>query len=168
MCCSPNNGRILVGFLIDRVPSRICMMLGLLLQVVAFLLIPAIRSFSPVLYLVAFAQALSGSFMMTVTGVVYANYFGRKHLASIQSIGTALVVLGSALGPFPFGYCKDTFGSFIPAFLVSTIFPIFCCMAVYFRGHNPHRLAREQSEEEGLSMVQSKYSEVKEEEEDRI
>jgi hypothetical protein len=44
-------------------------------------------------------------------GVVWANYFGRRYLGSIGSITMAASVIGSALGPIPFGWAYETFGS---------------------------------------------------------
>ena len=50
--------------------------------------------------------------VFSVGNVVYANFFERARLGNIQGVGKALVVLGSALGPFPFGLCRDLSGSF--------------------------------------------------------
>jgi|EP01047_Picozoa_sp_COSAG01_P006121 hypothetical protein len=59
----------------------------------------------------AFIQGASGGIMMNVTAVAYANFFGRKHLGAIQGFAQSAGVLGSALGPFPFGLTHQLFGS---------------------------------------------------------
>jgi len=46
------------------------------------------------------------------TNVVWPNYFGRKHLGSIRGAATVFMVLGSALGPLPFGISYDLTGSY--------------------------------------------------------
>ena len=51
-------------------------------------------------------------FVMNVASVVFANNFGRKYLGEIQGLADSLGVLGSALGPFPFGLVKNQTGSY--------------------------------------------------------
>lgn len=46
------------------------------------------------------------------TNVIWPNYFGRKHLGSIRGAATVFMVVGSALGPLPFGLEYDNFGNF--------------------------------------------------------
>ena len=70
-------------------------------------------------------QVSSQAVFSSVGNVVYANFFGRAHLGSIQGVGKALVVLGSALGPFPFGLCRDVSGSFDAAFDASAGLSLF-------------------------------------------
>lgn len=50
--------------------------------------------------------------------VVWPLYFGRKYLVSIRGAATVFMVLGSALGPLPFGLSFDLFGSFDPALIL--------------------------------------------------
>ena len=64
----------------------------------------------PLFYAIALihlARQMSGGIMMNVTAVAYANFFGRKHLGAIQGFAQSAGVLGSALGPFPFGFTHD-------------------------------------------------------------
>ena len=77
------------------------------------------------------------SLMIMTYGTVFANFFGRAHIASIQSIAQACLVLGSALGPFPFGFCRDTTGSFTNAFLVSAVVPLVLSVFVGLKGGRP-------------------------------
>ena len=46
------------------------------------------------------------------TNVIWPNYFGRKHLGSIRGAATVFMVIGSALGPLPFGLVYDITGKF--------------------------------------------------------
>ena len=69
---------------------------------------------------------------MNVASVVFANNFGRKYLGEIQGLADSLGVLGSALGPFPFGLVRDQTGSYNTAFLVGSFFPLITAFWVYW------------------------------------
>lgn len=64
-------------------------------------------------------------FMINVQGitlsVMWANYFGREHLGSIRGAATIFMVVGSALGPLPFGLSFDQTGSYVPVFIVMAV-----------------------------------------------
>ena len=47
------------------------------------------------------------------------------------------MVLGSALGPFPFGLCRDLTGSFTAAFDAGAALSLGCLVAVLRYGHAP-------------------------------
>ena len=49
---------------------------------------------------------------MLVISVVYANYFGRRHLGSIGGLAATIGIAGSALGPMPLGIARDLLGSY--------------------------------------------------------
>jgi MFS family permease len=57
------------------------------------------------------------------TGVWWPNYFGRRHLGSIRGMGMTSMVIGSALGPLPFGFAFDTFGNYEIIILAMMVFP---------------------------------------------
>lgn len=44
--------------------------------------------------------------------VVWPNYYGRQYIGSINGIAMAVMVIGSALGPLPFGLFFDGFGGY--------------------------------------------------------
>eukprot|EP01050_Picozoa_sp_SAG11_P023044 SAG11_NODE_4518_length_1866_cov_2.148274_3_plen_126_part_00 len=69
----------------------------------------------------AFIQGLSGGIMQNVTAVAYANFFGRTHLGAIQGFAQSAGVLGSALGPFPFGLVHDLTGRYFWAWIMSGV-----------------------------------------------
>ncbi|MCF7927208.1 MAG: hypothetical protein K9L74_06530 [Candidatus Izimaplasma sp.] len=58
------------------------------------------------------------------TNVVWANYFGRKYLGSIRGAATVLMVIGSALGPLPFGINYDLTGNYTIAITAMIIFTV--------------------------------------------
>ncbi|MEC9484241.1 MAG: MFS transporter [Candidatus Izemoplasma sp.] len=56
------------------------------------------------------------------TNVLWPNYFGRKHLGSIRGAATVFMVIGSALGPLPFGISYDITGNYNVAIVGMMIF----------------------------------------------
>jgi len=56
------------------------------------------------------------------TNVLWPNYFGRKHLGSIRGAATVFMVIGSALGPLPFGISYDLTGRYNIAIIGMIIF----------------------------------------------
>lgn len=59
-----------------------------------------------------------------VRSVVWPDYFGLRQLSTIRGVNMMAGVIGSALGPLPFGYAYDLFGGYSEVLLVSMIFPL--------------------------------------------
>ena len=104
----------------------------LMLQTITMLIVPTLSVHVGFLFLFCVLQGLSDSTAMNVSATVFANSFGRKELNEIQGRADALVVFGSAIGPFPFGFVRDVTGSYVPAFLAGSIFPASLMCWVYF------------------------------------
>ncbi len=110
--------------LIDRYPVKNVFMLTL------------IMIFLSMLWLAYFVQGLPGAIMfilfyglaVSIQGValntLWPNYFGRKYLGSIRGAATVFMVLGSALGPLPFGVVFDLSGSFVPVILAMMVMTV--------------------------------------------
>ena len=70
--------------------------------------------------LAAFAWAafwgvtLTGS--ITLQRVIFADYYGRRHLGSIQGLVTLVQTIAQAIGPIAGGLAYDASGSYVPAF----------------------------------------------------
>jgi MFS family permease len=56
--------------------------------------------------------------------VAWPTYYGRKHLGSIRGFGMAVSLLGSAIGPLPFGIAADYFGGYVPAIIGLMFLPL--------------------------------------------
>jgi len=89
--------RVFGGFLLDKTSEKFVMTIGMLIQGVGMTLMGWLTPETAMIC--AFIQGLSGGIMQNVTAVAYANFFGRKHLGSIQGFAQSAGVLGSALGP---------------------------------------------------------------------
>lgn len=59
-----------------------------------------------------------------VMGVIWPDYYGRKHLSTIRGTTMMAGVIGSALGPLPFGFAYDVFGRYTEVVLASMLFPL--------------------------------------------
>ncbi len=106
------------GFVVERVNVSRMLALTLLLNVAAPLLLLLAHSYA-VVVLFAVSWGVAQGFLNVPMGVIWPNYFGRKHLGSIQSVTTTAMVIGSALGPIPFGWAYDRFGSYDVMLLAS-------------------------------------------------
>lgn len=73
--------------------------------------------------------------------VVFANFYGRAHLGAISGVVSSMVVLGSALGPMPFGVTRETSGSYVPALVGSAVLLVAWAGAVNSMGEAPPRKA---------------------------
>ncbi|KAA0958002.1 MFS transporter [Planococcus kocurii] len=113
----------LAGYLLDKI--RVQWML-------AFVFVGEIAS----IFLLKEADLFSGAILFAVVwgfmlgiervtlSVVWPNYFGRQYLGSITGISMAFMVVGSALGPLPFGLFYDFFGGYKEVLWVIMIFPL--------------------------------------------
>ena len=133
-------GRLFSGWLIDRISQRHVMWIGLVMQSLGLALVPVMTT-DVLAYAVALLIGASGSFCSNVRATVYAEYYGRKHLGSVQSVASSLTVFGSAIGPFPFGVARDQTGSYALPFGVASLFPLVAAFAVFFLGQRGVRLA---------------------------
>jgi MFS family permease len=63
-------------------------------------------------------------FERIVLNIVWPNYFGREHLGSIKGLAQTVMVVGSALGPLPFGLFYDWLGGYQEIILLTILFPV--------------------------------------------
>jgi MFS family permease len=118
----------IAGQLADRIQPR------LLMAVNQFLLLSAIVMlyFANDIQLALIYGGLSGLMMglqSIMSGVIWPDYFGRRYLSSIRGVTMMAGVIGSSLGPLPFGFAYDLFGGYNEILLISLIFPTLGVMA---------------------------------------
>lgn len=121
------------GVLVDRIPVRVLLAMALLIQALSLWLAQSLDSIS---LAVAYGIALGATsgLMRTVSGVAWADYFGRLHLGSISGTATTILIAGSALGPVPLGVARDAFGSYDVALLAMILLPLLLAAASLFTG----------------------------------
>jgi sugar phosphate permease len=99
------------GVLVDRMPIRVILTISLLLQTLALIMAPYLRSVE-LAWAFGLVMGIRGGFGMVVSNVIWAKFYGRLHLGSITGVTTTLMVASSALGPMPFGVARDIMGSY--------------------------------------------------------
>jgi len=122
--------RIASGVLLDRIPVRLLLFAALLGQTASLLIAPRLSASTAWVYLTVLG--VTGSLQMTVSAVIWAKYFGRKHLGSITGVAALLNVGGSALGPMPMGIARDMFGSYNLGLTVLAVLPFTLGIVVLF------------------------------------
>ena len=114
---------LLAGGLADRYPVKYLMAAaqGLLLAMVTALYA---ADSMPLVLVYGVAMGAQMGVQAIAREVAWPNYYGRKHLGTIRGVNMMAGVIGSALGPLPFGYAYDLFGGYTQALLASMVFPL--------------------------------------------
>lgn len=111
------------GYLLDRVPVRYVLagtLCGQFLMIMWMLLID-----SPSLaWTYGVLRGVVGAFEQMLGGVLWANYYGRPSLGSIRGLSFTAMVIGTALGPLPFGLAYDLMGNYTGILVLMAIFPV--------------------------------------------
>ena len=132
------------GVLVDRVPVRILLAIGLFFQALSLLMARSLSS--PTLALVfGVVLGVSSGLIRILGGVVWAMYFGRRHLGRITGFATMITITGSALGPMPLGIGRDLLGSYNFALLISAFIPLLLGIVGFFID-DPARLGQKLQE----------------------
>lgn len=108
------------GYLVDRIVPQKILALGLAIMGMGIIVL----AFSTHLVVAVIAVLIYGSGQATyfvAVGVMWPNFFGRKYLGSIQGVATFFMVIGSALGPFPFALSFDIFYTYNPVLIFAII-----------------------------------------------
>jgi MFS family permease len=119
------------GILKDRVPVKYLLAAALALMGTSVLLATHLHTFEIALCYGLCLGVTAGLFR-TVSGVVWADLFGRTHLGAISGLATTLMVAGSALGPLPLGYARDLLGGYTLALGVSSLIPFTLALLTLF------------------------------------
>lgn len=121
-------GTFVAGFMADRFPNRYLLVGGQALLGMAMLWTLFITSTWQA-FTYGAILGFSMGFIMTVTAVIWPNYYGRLHLGSIRGVSMASTVAFAAIGPLPFGLVYDITGDYSLAVLVLLVLPVFCAVA---------------------------------------
>jgi MFS family permease len=114
---------LVAGQIADMVEARYLLAAslgGLLVSMIVLMLAGSVYLALAYGILVGVMMAFQG----IVSGVIWPEYFGRRYLGSIRGVTMMAGVVGSALGPLPFGFAYDIFGGYSQVILASMIFPL--------------------------------------------
>jgi len=107
---------------VDRYPVKYILSTTLTMIIISmFYLMFGITNMATAVIFILF-YGLAIAIQALTTNVFWPNFFGRKHLGSIRGAATVFMVVGSALGPLPFGIAYDLTGSFSIAIAGMVIF----------------------------------------------
>jgi MFS family permease len=123
--------RVLSGVLVDRVPVRYLFSAALACQAASLVLAPRLQGTGSAL-IYGIILGATNSLQLTVNGVVWARYYGRRHLGSISGLAMSIVIAGSALGPLPMGLARDLMGSYRPMLTASALLPLALAIVTFW------------------------------------
>ena len=123
---------IFTGYLLDRVPPRF--VLSAAQGLLGFVLIMSTQLSTQNYLFYGISMGLTLGMMGTLGNIVYAYYFGRKHIGAIKGQVTTIGVAASALGPLILSSGKDLFGSYeLIIFIVASIPFVIALIAPFIR-----------------------------------
>lgn len=128
---------IIAGLVIDRFRSKYIITITLLIVAIDLLFILLVHNtISAAIFMLVYGLATN---VQGVTlSVIWPKYFGRKYLGSIRGAATVFMVIGSALGPIPFGMAYDLTGSYNLAFILMSVLA-FTGMILAISIHKPSK-----------------------------
>ncbi len=122
-------GRLLMGWLADRLPKKYVMILIFTLVSCSIPLLFAAKT-PGMIYVFAFifGIALGGDYM--IIPLMAAELFGVRILGRVMGLVISADVVGEALSPVLVGWLRDQIGNYTPAFLVLIVFAILGVVAI--------------------------------------
>ena len=121
----------LIGWLLDRTNPKYVFSASLALLAMSLVNITLVTdAASAVGYAILFGVNTAAN--MTFFGFMWANYFGRKHLGSIQGVGQTIGVVGASIGPLPLGFAYDFYGAYDGALQLLAVLPMICAALALF------------------------------------
>ncbi|KRG13988.1 MFS transporter [Virgibacillus soli] len=114
---------LFTGFLLDKFPVRLILAGMFAGEILTIFLLNQASSLQTAILFGVFWGFMVGIERIAIS-IVWPNYFGRRYLGSINGISMATIVIGSALGPLPFGLAYDYFGDFEEVIWVIMFFPL--------------------------------------------
>ncbi|MGC9349164.1 MAG: MFS transporter [Anaerolineae bacterium] len=116
------------GYLADRIQMRYLMTASMGALTLVMVMAQVFNSV-PLALLYGVLMGVNGGLSQTIGGVVWASYFGRRHLGAIAGLASTISVIGSALGPLPLGLARDLLGSYNTALLIEALLPVALAIA---------------------------------------
>jgi len=121
----------MVGWILDRVRTRYVFSCFHLLLSATLVMINYVDSL-PTALVYGAMFGLCNAFSITFFGYIWAHYFGRKHIGSIQGVGQMVGVFGASLGPLPMGFAYDMFGNYHQILFALALLPLLAATLSFF------------------------------------
>ena len=124
------GGVMVAGLLADRYPNRYLLAIGQLLLMSAMLLVMVLTTAWPA-FVYGAVIGFAGGFTMTLSAVIWPNYYGRRFIGSIRGVATTMMVGAAALGPLPLSLGFDLTGSYSTVLGIALVLPAACGVMAY-------------------------------------
>ena len=124
------GGVMVAGLLADRYPNRYLLAIGQLLLMSAMLLVMVLTTAWQA-FVYGAVIGFAGGFTMTLSAVIWPNYYGRRFIGSIRGVATTMMVGAAALGPLPLSLGFDLTGSYSTVLGIALLLPAACGVMAY-------------------------------------
>ncbi len=116
---------------VDKYPAR-TVLLGTLMGVIISLgiMIGLVSNVPSAIFFILFYGVMIGLMQLSLN-VAWPHFFGRYYLGSIRGAATVFMVLGSALGPLPFGISYDLTGGYTAVLVGMIIYVLFVLLFTF-------------------------------------
>jgi MFS family permease len=132
-------GRLVMGWISDRIGRRTTIAVSMLLQAAAFMAFTTARDL-PALYGTAFLFGYSYGAITTLFPAIVGDFFGHQHAGTLVGFLFMLAGSTSAWGPLAAGAVYDATGTYRPAWILSAVFNVLAFFLLL--ACRPPRLAR--------------------------
>ena len=112
------------GYLVDRFNTKNILPFFLLPLILSFTTLASANSYLTLILVFVFLGTSVGAYSV-VYGTFFPEFFGTKNLASIRTVGLAVMVLSSAIGPVLSGYFIDLGYEIDDQFMFMSFFAVF-------------------------------------------
>ena len=112
------------GYLVDRLNTKNILPFFLLPLILGFTTLASANSYLTLILVFVFLGTMQGAYSV-VYGTFFPEFFGTKNLASIRTVGLAVMVLSSAIGPVLSGYFIDLGYEIDDQFMFMSFFAVF-------------------------------------------
>ena len=130
----------IVGKMLDKFKTHLIISIALLVTASSLILITLATSYvNAIIYSIVFG--INNAFSISLFGYIWARYFGRLHVGSIQGTGQMILVVGASIGPIPFAAAIDLFGDPITTIRLSSIYPFFASIVCFFFLREPKKMS---------------------------
>ena len=122
----------------DRSPSRLVLAGAQIVMAAALVALHLVDDVATaIVYAVVFG--LAGASVQVNVGYLWADYFGRRHLGSIQGTGQTALIVGASFGPLPFSLSLDVTGDYSAALIGAAIVSVLVAIAAAVFLRHPRR-----------------------------
>lgn len=114
---------ILAGFILEKIKVNIVLAFVFFMEILVLGILFFTHSTAMAVFFGVF-WGIAGGFERISIGVLWPNYYGRKHLGSITGVSSTAMIIGASLGPLPLGLAYDKFGSYSEVLFMLMLIPL--------------------------------------------